>query len=115
MPPHLGLQAEVGHRDAVGVERVRLDDVGAGLQILAVDLLDRLGLRDAQQVVAALQVAAMRRIAAAAELRLAEGEHLDHRAHRAVEHQDPVQQDLLQDIAGNGLICYRHACFRVRG
>ena len=37
-------QLELGHADGVAVERVGRDDVGAGVQIGAVDILDQLGL-----------------------------------------------------------------------
>ena len=50
------LHAVVGQGDALRVEGVGLDDVGAGLQVLLVDLLDDRRLRQHQQVVVALDV-----------------------------------------------------------
>ena len=44
------------HRHVRRAERVRLDDVGAGFEVLAVDLPDRLGLRDAEDIDEVLQV-----------------------------------------------------------
>ena len=54
---HQACHAVVGLRDGGGVEGVGLDDVGAGLQIGAVDPRDDLRLRERQQVVVALEVA----------------------------------------------------------
>src|SRR5687767_14389417 len=56
------LVRELGHLvvaqgDAVGVERVGLDDVGAGPEVLAVDGRDDLGLGEGEEVVVALHVA----------------------------------------------------------
>jgi hypothetical protein len=53
--PGQRLHAVVGHGNAVGVEGVGLQDVGAGGQVLAVDFADHLGLGQHQQVVVALQ------------------------------------------------------------
>ena len=50
------LQAVVGERDRLRVERVRLDDVGARLEVLPVDPLDDRRLREDEEVVRALQV-----------------------------------------------------------
>ena len=56
------------------------------------DLLDRRRLSQAQQVVAALQRAAMIGKLLAPKPRLVQRQGLDHRPHRAVEHQDPVAE-----------------------
>ena len=53
------LQAVICHRDRCRVERVGLDDIGAGFEILNVNGRDQVRLRDAQQIVAALQIAAV--------------------------------------------------------
>ena len=49
------LQAIVGLRDRRGVEGVGLDDVGAGVQVLPVDLFDEVRPRNRQQVEVAAQ------------------------------------------------------------
>ena len=95
----------VGHRDAVRVERVRLDDVGAGLEVLAVDVLDDPGLRQHEKVVRALEVRRMIREALPAVSRFVQAVRLDHRPHRAVDHEDPLGEELPQ--AGFG----RHVRF----
>ena len=51
-PVHLEdemLQAVVGHRDLVRVERVGLDDVGAGVEVGAVDVGDHVGPGDTRR------------------------------------------------------------------
>ena len=54
--PRVLLEAEVGHRHAGGPEGVGLDDVAAGLEIGRVDVPDRIGLGEHQDVDAVLQV-----------------------------------------------------------
>ena len=78
----------VGLRDRGRGEGVGGDDVGAGAQIVGVDVLDRLRLGQDQQVVVAADVAVEIRKARAAERGLVILQGLDHRAHGAVEHQD---------------------------
>ena len=43
----------VGLRDRAGIERVGLEDVGAGVQVRSVDRLDYIGTRDGEQIVVA--------------------------------------------------------------
>ena len=82
------LQAVVAHGDALGVERIGLDDVGTSLQILAVNVAHHEGTRQRQHVVAALQVVAMTGEPASAEVLLAQVVLLNHGAHSTVEHED---------------------------
>ncbi len=82
------LHAVVGQRDALGVEGVGADDVGAGRQIALVDLGDGLRLGEHEQVVVALHGLGMGGEALAPEGRLVELVALDHRAHGAVDDQD---------------------------
>ncbi len=84
------LHAVVGQRDRGGVEGVGLDDVGAGLEVLAVDAGDDLRLGERQQVVVALQVARPVGEPLAAVARLGGTVALDRGTHGAVEHQDPL-------------------------
>ena len=85
------LEAVVGLRDRRGRERVGLDDVGAGLEVLRVDAGDVVGLRQDEQIAVALEV--VRVIARSASPRKSASvsfEPLDHRAHRAVEHENAL-------------------------
>ncbi len=83
----------VRHGDGGTVEGVGLDDIGAGVQIITVQLFDHLRLGDAQQVVIALQVGRPIRVLAAAVLRFGELQALDHRAHTAVENDDAFPEE----------------------
>ena len=53
-----GLEPVVGLRDRGAVERVGLDDVGAGLEVLLVDALDDVGAGQDEEVAVATQVVA---------------------------------------------------------
>ena len=86
------LHAVVAERHRVGVERVGLDDVGAGLEVLPVDAGDDVGLRDRQQVVVADQVGRPVGEPLAAVAGLVGPVPLDGRAHGAVEDHDPLPQ-----------------------
>ena len=92
------LEAVVGLRDGGAVERARLDDVGAGLEVRVVDAADDVGPRQHEQVVVALQVARVGGEPLAAEVGLGEAVALHHRAHRAVEDEDAVAEDGVEDV-----------------
>ncbi len=89
-------EAVVGLRDRGGGERVGLDDVGAGLQILPVDGGDIVGPRQHQQIAVALEVGAVRLEAVAAKGVVAQLQPLNHRAHRAVEDEDALGEQLVK-------------------
>ena len=74
----------------------------------SVDAQDHVGLRQLQQVVVALQVLRVVGEARAAVLGLAEPAALDHRAHRAVEDDDALLQDVGQPDAAR-IGCRVHA------
>src|SRR5262249_50809549 len=65
-------EAERSKLDPVGAEGVRLDDVGAGADVLLVDLRDEVRLREVQRVEALVDEDALR---------------VEHRPHRAVADQ----------------------------
>jgi len=99
------LRAVVALADAVAVEGVRLDDVGASVEILSMDVTDRVGLREAEQVVVAAQILGPVGEALPAVLRLAVAEGLDQRAHRAVHHDDALAHQLGERFGdGVGLV-----------
>ena len=84
------LQFIIGHRDRGGIERIGLDDIGAGFEVLQIDRRDQVRLGNAQDVVATPQVARMSGELGAAKRLLVELVALDHRAHGAVENSSPV-------------------------
>ena len=88
----------LGQRDRGRVERVRLDDVGAGGEVRPVDLAHRVGLREAQEVVQALQVDLPVGEALAAVVGVIEAQFLDLGAHRPVEHDDALGEQARQRI-----------------
>ncbi len=94
------LEAVVGQRDRGGVERVGLDDVRAGPEVLLVDRADDVRLRDRQQVVVADQVAGVVGEALPAVAGLVGAVTLDRGAHRAVEHHDPLAQGRREGVGG---------------
>ncbi len=85
-----GFHPVVGLGDACRAEGVRFDDVRAGREVLLVDFLDHMRLREREQFVVALDVAVEIREARAPIGRFVELVLLDHRAHRAVENQDAL-------------------------
>ena len=101
-------ELEIGHGDARGPERVGLDDVGAGFEILAVDRLDGLGLGDREDVDEVLQVLRVVGETLAAEIGLGVPQRVDHGSHRAVEHQDALAQQPFQQ--GSGLNVLLNHC-----
>ena len=94
------LDAVVRHREPRGAERVRLDDVRAGIEVGAVDLADHVGAREAQQVVVAEEGDGVGGEVVAAEVGLGERVALDHGAHRAVEDQDTLLEEALERGTG---------------
>ena len=94
------LEAVVGQRDRVGIERVGLDDVRAGGEVVLVDRPDQVGLRQREQVVVADEVARVVGEALTAVARLVGTVALDRRTHRTVQHHDPLAQDRRQGGGG---------------
>ena len=90
------LHAVVGQRDALRIEGVGADDVGAGLQVGRVDGADRLRLGQHQQVVVALDQLAVIGEALAAVILLLQLQALDHGAHRTVDDEDALVGGLLE-------------------
>ena len=84
------LHAIVAHRRCVRIECVGFDDVGAGVQKSTVNVLDYTWARNRQQVVIALQVLLPVPETIAPEVVLIETKTLNHRAHGAVQEQNPL-------------------------
>ena len=83
-------QLVLGQDDPGAAEGVGLDDVGAGFEVLAVDVLDDVGPRDVEDfgTVLAPQVVGLD----------GEGRRVDHGAHGAVEDEDTLFQDVLERL-----------------
>ena len=100
----LGREAVVRLGNARRGEGIRRDDVGAGVEVAGVHGADGVGLRQAQQVVVAAEVARVVAEPLTLEVGLAELARLEHRAHGAVEDEDPLPQQVGQarQAAGPG-------------
>src|SRR3977135_524568 len=90
------LQAVIERRNRVRVERVGLDDIGAGFEILPLNGLHDLRLRDIQHVVGLAQILRMLRELGPSKGGLVKLLRLDHRAHGAIQNDDPLLQEILQ-------------------
>src|SRR5215510_8763706 len=77
-----------------------LDDVRAGLEVLAVDGLDGRRLRQREQVGVALDVPGMGLEALTPEVRLLEAVRLEHRPHGAVDDDDALGHQRLEARRG---------------
>ena len=86
------LEPVVGLHNRGAVERVRLDDVAARFEVLVVDPADQIGTREHQQVDVALEIAGVTLEAFAPKLLFGQLLALNHRAHRAIEHENPLRQ-----------------------
>ena len=82
------LERVVGLRDRGPAEGVRLDDVGAGGEILVMDGADDVGPRKDEHVAVPAEVPRVIREALAAEIGFRQLVALNHRPHRAVEDED---------------------------
>ena len=100
---HERAHAVVLEGDGLGVERVGREHVGPGREVLAVDVQHGVGLREAQDVVVALdgrRPVGEGPLRAAAEVGLLEAVALEHRAHRAVEHEDAAGEEIAKGVGG---------------
>ena len=86
--------------DGGAVEGVRLDQVGAGLEVGAMDGLDRVGLGQDEQVVVALEVAGVVLQTLAPVVGLRELQPLEHGAHGPVEVDEALPEQRLEAPAG---------------
>ncbi len=96
------LEAVVGLCNSGARESIGLDDVGAGLEELAVDRLDDVGAGDAEQVVIAIEVAFVVVERGIAEILFLQLILLDHGTHRAVKKDDPLGKEIGKELAFGG-------------
>ena len=80
----------VGLRHRRRVEGVAFDNIGARLEVSAVDARDQLGTGQRQQIVITLDIAPIAAKSLAAIAIVVELFALDHRAHRTVQHDDAL-------------------------
>ena len=95
---HERLQTVVTLSDGVGAERVGRRDVGAGLEVLPVDVEDHVGTGQVEQVGVARDVVRVVPERVVAVVGRREADLLEHRAPRTVEHDDPFVELLLQRL-----------------
>ena len=81
--PELVGDAERTELDPVGAERIRLDDVSAGADVLLMDVGHQLGPRDVERIEALIDEDALR---------------VQHRAHRAVADQYPIIKSVKEGL-----------------
>ncbi len=89
-------EAVIERGNSIRVEGIGLDDVRAGFQVLPLDGLHDARLRDVQHVEVSAQVARMIHKLRAAKRRFLQLLRLDHRAHGAVQNDDPLLQEIFQ-------------------
>ena len=84
------LHTIVAHRDALGIEGIRLDDVGACFKVFAMDIANDEGSGKGENVIAALQLLRMVSKTGSTEVFFAQLELLDHGTHSTVENENSV-------------------------
>ena len=93
-------QPVVGQRHRRSVEGVGGERVGAGVEVLPVDPFHQFRAGEREHIVEPLQRLRVVRESRAAKAGLVQPLRLQHGAHRAVEHQDPLPQGLGEGGAG---------------
>ena len=88
------LHPVVGQGNARGIEGVCFDDVRPGLEIGPVDGTDQLRLCETQKIVMSLQITIPIGKALASKISLQQDILLDHSAHRAIENDDALGQEI---------------------
>ena len=88
---HMFLEPEVLLRNYGRVKGVRLDDIGASLQVVPMNFLDNLRVRKTEDLVIVFEVDRMIGKAGASIILLAKLKLLDHGPECAIEDQDPAR------------------------
>src|SRR4029079_6909364 len=95
---------ELALGDGGRAERVRLDDVGAGLEEAAMDVTDHLRLGETEEIAVVQQVLARVLEARAADVGFLHAVRPDGRPHRAVDDGDPAVEQLYQGVVLVGVV-----------
>ena len=82
------------------VEGVRLHDVGARIEVRVVHRSDDVGTCEYEQIVVALEVARMVLESSAAKVGLRQSLSLDYRAHRTIDYENSLREELSQKGIG---------------
>ena len=96
-------EAVIGLRHLCGVERTRLDHVRSGFQICAMDATDDVGSCEHEHIVIALDFLRVGGKTRAAIIRSGQRVLLDHRSHRAVQHQNTAGEMVAEFFTAVGL------------
>ena len=107
-------EPELLERDRRAVERVGLDDVGAGFEVGAMDVFDDLGLGEHQGFGAVLDAELVAGEPLAPDIFFAELIGVDERTHRPVKDHDPARQDLFEPLADVSVSSRRHRLWITR-
>ena len=83
-------EAIIGHGNGIGVEGVRLDDIGASLEILPMDGFNDVWLRQVERVVIEAEIFLMIGKFLAAVIGFNQAMRLNHGAHGSIEQQDAI-------------------------
>ena len=98
--------AVIGLRDGRRGKRVGRDDVGAGLEVGIMNVADRARPRQIQEIVVAAHFAVPGIEARAAIAVFIQLERLDHRAHRAIEHENALAHGGEKSGADAGVVSH---------
>jgi hypothetical protein len=93
---HERLERVISLSDRRPAERIRLDDIGAGFEVLLVNPQNDVGTRQHEHVVVAAQLFGVRFEAFATEVRFRQRVALDHRPHRTIQDEDAVGHETFE-------------------
>ena len=88
----------VGHRDALGIERVGFDDIGTRLQVFAMNVLNDMRSRETQEVVVTLHLSGLLHESSSTELFFREVVFLYHGSQCTVQYQDALTNQVLNSL-----------------
>ena len=92
----------IGHRNRGRIERIRFENIRAGFKVLVVNRTNHRGPRQREQIVVTAQITFPIDKSLATIFRFRQSIALDHRAHRAVEHENALRQRALKGGGAGG-------------